>query len=391
MQPEEDTIVVGDAPVVQSFKEIISIPSIIDRIHALGMTTPTPVQAQAVPYALQGGDLIVQAKTGSGKTITFCIPLLAHLYGTSDTKHTACLVVTPTRELANQVHTVLESLGVFSVSLIGGMKLGAQLQAVRKDARVIVGTPGRILDLIRQRAINLESCRFVALDEADEMLSMGFYEDVTSILSMLPKTKQGMFVSATISDRVVALAQRYLTRPKTIVVQNSVEETGTIEHLYCEVPGDLMAKPNALCEILKNENPRLGIIFCNSKSDTELVEVVLKRRGFNALKINSDLSQKERNSVIEKMRNEHIQYLVGTDIAARGLDIDQVELVVNYALHEHSEIYVHRTGRTGRAGRSGKAISLIGPQDFMAFINLKRTVNPPLTKIETPSAEAQTP
>jgi ATP-dependent RNA helicase DeaD len=263
--------------------------------------------------------------------------------------------------------------------------MNQQLKELETDRRIIVGTPGRVLDHMQQRTILLRKCQYFVLDEADEMLSMDFLEPITEILRRLPAQRQGLFVSATITPRVESLASSFLRNPRQIVIDTPGEEQPQIRHRYCEVSGELTAKMTALCDILEVENPTSAIIFCNTKSDTELVEKFLRRRGFDARCINSDLNQKQRDYVMAKIRARELRYLVGTDIAARGIDIAQIDLVVNYALPQDSESYVHRTGRTGRAGRSGEAISLVGPQDFMAFTNLKRTVSVALEQFPAPS------
>jgi ATP-dependent RNA helicase DeaD len=213
------------------------------------------------------------------------------------------------------------------------------------------------------------------LDEADEMLSLGFIEEVTDILKRLPKERQGLFLSATISPRITMLANQYLQSPKTIVVESDSGSAPEIEHLYVSVGPELTAKVKALAAILDTRAPRSCIVFCNTKSDTEFVEVYLKRRGYDALRLNSDLAQKDRNRVMDLLRDDKLKVLIATDIAARGIDISQIDLVIQYSLHDQPETYVHRSGRTGRAGRHGCAISLIGPVDGSNFHLLKKAVD----------------
>jgi ATP-dependent RNA helicase DeaD len=244
-----------------------------------------------------------------------------------------------------------------------------------------------LLDLLNQREIFLRKCSQFVLDEADEMLSMGFLEDVQSILKRLPSKRQGMFFSATLSPRVGMLAQSFLHQPEIIEIEKSVKNTPDIKHLFCRVSGGVADKAKSLCNLLEQENASSAIIFCNTKSDTELVEVFMKRRGFNAQRINSDLSQKERVKVLDGLRSGSLRYLIATDVAARGIDISHLELVVNYSIHNDSEAYVHRTGRTGRAGRSGVAISLVAPQDNGAFYGLQRTLGLPFEEIPCPTGD----
>ncbi|MBN8548605.1 MAG: DEAD/DEAH box helicase [Deltaproteobacteria bacterium] len=377
------------APATKTFKEIVTNPAVLAALERLQIQTPTPVQAQAIPCALSGKDLIVQAKTGSGKTLAFVLPLLSLLEHNEDQRNTFALIVSPTRELANQICTVIKSVTdkVEPVCLIGGASMRDQEEALNRDHRVIVGTPGRILDFIRQRLIQLRKCQYFVLDEADEMLSMGFLEEVRAILSRLPDRRQGLFISATITPRVDMLANSFLTKPERIIINTEGEERAPIEHLYCEVTSEITAKANAVCDLIETQRPRSTVIFCNTKSDTELVEVFLRRRGFNARRLNSDLTQRERDLVMTQIRAGELQILIATDIAARGLDVEQIDLVFNYAIPEEAEAYIHRTGRTGRAGRSGRAISLVGPQDFTYFHNLKRFLDFELTKLPLPSED----
>lgn len=390
LEEEIEEAVPAELPEDATFRDITNDSEILRSIDELGFTKPTEVQRKAIPTALQGHDMLVQAQTGSGKTLAFILPMVAALKSSGrdqDLHSTFALVVVPTRELALQGVEVLNSLktGIRPTCVIGGSDLNQQLRELKEDARVVIGTPGRLLDLIKQRALRLNNCRFFALDEVDEMLSIGFIEDVRSILSRLPDRRQGMFVSATITPRVEMLANSFLNFPKNIFVQKVGSAPAPIEHLYCEIGGDLMAKPAALCDFIETLRPRSAIIFCNTKSDTQLVEALLRRRGFDARRLNSDLTQAQRNRVMSKIRKGELQFLVATDIAARGLDIEQIDLVVNYAIHEQPEAYVHRTGRTGRAGRSGKAISLIGPRDFGAFHFLTKVLELKFTKIPVPT------
>jgi len=378
-------------PPIIDFQSIIASEQLRRAIDHLGFQIPTPVQAQAIPRALAGKDLIIQAKTGSGKTLAYLVPLLNELERILEKVTTPFgLIVTPTRELALQVEGVLSSLtsNIAPVCLIGGMDIDRQIAALERDPRIVIGTPGRILDLIRQRILKLRNCRYFVLDEADEMLSMGFLEDIRAILSRLPDERQGLFVSATITPRVDMLANAFLTKPENISVDSPYEDLPPIEHFYCEVGGDILAKPTLLCDLIEVLCPRSAIIFCNTKSDTQLVEVLLRRRGFDARRINSDLTQAQRNRIMEKIRAHELRFLVATDIAARGLDLDQIDFVINYSIHDQAELYIHRTGRTGRAGKTGQAISLVGPRDFTSFHHLTKILDLDFKKMPLPSEDS---
>jgi ATP-dependent RNA helicase DeaD len=372
----------------ECFFSLVKQPAIRQRLEELKIVIPTPVQRGAIPVVLEGHDVIAQAQTGSGKTLAFVLPILSRLLDAGDVRGTFALIVTPTRELATQVRNVVLSVtpDVHPACIIGGAKQSGQVRELKNDPRVIVGTPGRLLDLIEQREINLKDCKMFVLDEADEMLSMGFLEEVRSILSRLPRERQGLFFSATITPRVDQLASSFLRSPKRVECEVKPETAPQIEHLYHRVDGQLTSKATALAGFLRDIRPRSTIVFCNTKSDTELVEIMLRKRGFEPERLNSDLSQKEREDTMNRFRSGDLKLLIATDVAARGIDIQDIDLVVNYAIHEQAETYVHRTGRTGRAGRSGTALSLVGPQDFFAFNTLQKSLPVVLKEVPAPAA-----
>lgn len=375
---------------VSSFAAILTgYKSLLAKVDAFGFTTPTPVQRMAIPEVLRKEDTIVQASTGSGKTLVYLIGMLARIHRENPPHDVPfSLVLVPTRELAVQICEVLCNLDpdVSPVCVIGGDDIHGQTQKLREDARIVVGTPGRIRDIMR-RSLDLRSCKYFVLDEADEMLSIGFLDDVRAILSRLPDVRQGVFISATITPRVEMIASAFLTKPKIVSVALEDDQVPSIEHLYLNVGNELTAKPTALCDIIEAERPLSAIIFCNTRSETKLVEIFLRGRGFDARRINSDLTQKQRGKIMQRIRNRDLQFLVATDVAARGIDLEHIELVVNYSIHDKPEVYVHRTGRTGRAGRSGRAISLVGAKDFGAFHFLKKTSDINFTEHKLPSAE----
>lgn len=370
------------------FNTIVKEPSILKALESLGFTDATKVQSLSIPPALEDKDLVVEAKTGSGKTLAFGIPMLSQL--TKELKDNKVnkpfgIVVTPTRELAVQIGVVFKDImpDLDPVVMIGGIPYKKQINKLGKDPRVIVGTPGRILDSIEQKHLDLRNLKMFVLDEADEMFSVGFSKDVELILSKIPKKAQGLFVSATMTPRVLALADKFLQDPEHIETSTHDEKPPEIQHLYCEVGGGVIDKPNALCDLLEEMKPESAIIFCNTKSETELVEEFMKRRGMDASKINSDLSQVQRNNIMARIRAKELKYLIATDIAARGIDIAQIELVINFSINQQIESYVHRTGRTGRAGRKGTALSLVGPHDFLGFFGVKK-LGIPLEEIPLP-------
>jgi superfamily II DNA/RNA helicase len=373
----------------ESFFDLVKHPSIRGQLKTLNIVTPTPVQRAAIPAVLTGQDCIVEAQTGSGKTLAFVLPVLSRMIDASPVDGTFGLIITPTRELALQVRNVVMSVvpDLQPACVIGGAKQEGQIRDLRNDPRIIVGTPGRLIDLIDQRKIDLRNCKMFVLDEADEMLSMGFVEEVRAILSKLPKQRQGLFFSATMTPRVGQLAESFLVKPLRVELEPVEETSQLIEHLFCRVDGGLTSKATALAAFLEEYKPKSAIVFCNTKSDTELVQILLRKRGTESERLNSDLSQKERERTMNKFRSGEVKILVATDVAARGIDVKDLELVVNYAIHDQPETYVHRTGRTGRAGKSGKALSLVAPQDFPAFYALQKKLPPSLTEVQVPAAK----
>ena len=377
-------------PLATTFEELIDDEALRAALRAVNFSKPTDVQAAAIPHILEEKDCLVQAKTGSGKTLSYVLPLLAIINRHELAKKldsTFALIVVPTRELAVQVTQVINTLckDIKPVCVIGGVDQASQTRELNQDPRVVIGTPGRLLDLLKQKILKLNHCRFFTLDEADEMLSMGFIDDVRAILSRMPDRRQGLFVSATITPRVEMLANSFLSKPELVLFEATAADRAPIEHLYCEVAGDIMGKPTTLCDLIEVLRPSSAIIFCNTKSDTQLVEALLRRRGFDARRINSDLTQSQRDKIMKKIKAKDLQFLVATDIAARGLDIEQLDLVINYSIHEQPETYVHRTGRTGRAGRRGRAISLVGPRDFGSFHFLTKVLDMEFNKMPLPS------
>lgn len=356
------------------FADIFPDQDILTELAKAGIVHPTPVQVESIPLAMEGRDLIVQAQTGSGKTLAFLLPIIHRMRKRGRSRGTYALVLTPTRELANQVQQVLALIApdIQPVLIIGGANQRGQEKQLKADDRIVVGTPGRVLDLINQRVLVLRACKTFVLDEADEMLSMGFIDEVRDILKKLPKERQGFFFSATMPYRVNALADQFLKNPSRVQIVVTEESKPQIEHFFVRCEGGVTSKANALCDLLSKQEVQSGIVFCNTKSDTETVEKFMQRKGFQIEKLNADLSQKERDRVMEKFRSGEIRFLVATDVAARGIDVKDLEMVVNYSIHDQAEVYVHRTGRTGRAGASGKAVSLIGPTDFVKFRDIKR-------------------
>jgi ATP-dependent RNA helicase DeaD len=338
----------------------------LSAIGERGYEFPTPVQAESIPVGITGRDLIVRSKTGTGKTAAFMIPAIERIpagYGKA-----AVMVLCPTRELAIQIAEESELLAkgknLRVVSLYGGVKLGPQEDALLAGAEIIVGTPGRVQDHIRRGNLKLGEAMIGVLDEADEMLSMGFYQEVTNILSELPTGSQIFLFSASIEERLKELIGRFLNEPHEIYLSLDTDQTAdTVDHVLYETSMEY-PKPRQLLHVIEVENPTSAIIFCNTRSDTDMVARFLNRQGLVAEPISSDLTQAARERVMARIKRAEIDYLVATDIAARGIDISDLSHVFNYSLPEDPAIYLHRTGRTGRIGKKGTAISFMGGREL---------------------------
>jgi len=340
----------------------------------MGFTVPMEVQRQVFEPAMAGRDLMVQARTGSGKTAAFGIPFAQGLV-TPGQKGVQAIVLCPTRELAlqvaNELARIKARLDIGTVAVYGGAPMGKQIEALKAGAQVVVGTPGRVLDHIRRGTLKLDGCKIAVLDECDEMLSMGFLEDIEKILSELPPPgqRQTLLFSATIPPDIERIGSRYMRDPLRIAMADKVLAPREISHAYYMVTGG--ARMKDLLRVLAVEKPESAIIFCNTRDETASVANFLQKQGLDAEAISSDLSQSDRERVMKRSKDKTLKYLVATDIAARGIDISDLTHVINYTFPESAEVYIHRTGRTGRAGKTGAAVSLIGPRELGNFYYLK--------------------
>jgi ATP-dependent RNA helicase DeaD len=342
----------------------ISLAELPERIQTaakqIGWPELTPVQARAIPYLLAERDVLVQARTGSGKTGAFLLPMLQHL--NAQKKQPQALVLVPTRELAVQVSRDADILfagsGLEAVAVYGGVGYGPQIEGFQRGAQVVIGTPGRILDHLLKRNLSLDTLKLLIFDEADRMLSMGFYPDMLEVQRYLPSSgiSGGMF-SATFPPNVQRLAQRFLKEPEFVSLSGEQVHVSEVEHVVMQV--QRMDKDRALVRLLEVENPAQALIFCNTKARVSYVTTVLQRFGFNAAELSSDLSQSAREQVLTRLKDGSLRFLVATDVAARGIDVPELSHVILYEPPDEAELYIHRAGRTGRAGAGGVAISLI--------------------------------
>ena len=338
-----------------------------------GWTELMPVQAKAIPYLFSGRDMMIQSRTGSGKTGAYLLPMLELV--NPHERSTQALILVPTRELAHQVAGEAEMLGratgVRSVAVYGGVGYRAQLDAFQAGAHIVVGTPGRVLDHLLRRSMSLDALKFLIFDEADRMLSMGFYPDMRRVQRYLPNRHISTYMfSATFPLPVIGLARQFLTKPGFLNLSSDHVHVTETEHVYYIVPG--MDKDRSLVRIIEIENPTSAIIFCNTKVRVDYVTVVLQRFGYDADELTSDLSQAAREKVLERVRKGTLRFLVATDVAARGIDLPELSHVFQYEPPEDPEAYIHRAGRTGRAGASGTAITLVNLGEKSALTRISR-------------------
>lgn len=371
-----------------SFTELGLAAPILQAVQQAGYETPSPIQAQSIPPLLSGRDLLGQAQTGTGKTAAFSLPLLSRL--NLKNKATQLLVLAPTRELAIQVAEAMQSyarqLKDFHIlPIYGGQSMGIQLRSLQRRPQVVVGTPGRILDHIRRGTLKLDQLEALVLDEADEMLRMGFIDDVETILKETPETRQVALFSATMPGPIHRVAQKYLKDPVEVRIQSKTSTVTTINQRYWQVTG--MHKLDALTRILEVEDFDGMIIFVRTKNATVELAEKLEARGYSASAINGDMNQALREKTIERMKKGSIDILIATDVAARGLDIDRMSHVVNYDIPYDTESYVHRIGRTGRAGRQGEAILFVSPREKRMLSAIERATRQVITKMQLPSTE----
>jgi ATP-dependent RNA helicase DeaD len=341
-------------------------------IDELGFVNPTAVQRASFEPAALGHDMIVQSRTGTGKTLAFGLPLVDRLV--HEGHGLQALILAPTRELALQSQRALEQIGkhkqLRTVAVYGGAPMERQVAALKQGAEIVSGTPGRVLDHIKRGTLDPLGIRVLVLDEADEMFSMGFAKELNAIMDALPSKRQFLCFSATIDDNVQRMAERRMHEPEFITLSSDQVGAALISHYFYMVLGD---KLGALIRVLEVEDPESAIIFCNTKSDTETVARHLSSAGFNADWLNGDLPQRDREQIMKRTREGKLRYMVATDVAARGIDISHLTHVINFGFPESAEQYVHRTGRTGRAGRTGTAISVLGPSNLGALYYLRLT------------------
>jgi ATP-dependent RNA helicase DeaD len=371
-----------------TFPELGIAPELLEAIKSLGFEQPSPIQAEAIPVALTGRDVVGQSHTGSGKTMAFGLPVVQGVDGSK--RHVQALILCPTRELAMQVCAEIHKLasfkeGVRATPVYGGASYDRQIRALQSGSQIVVGTPGRILDFIERGLLKVDALKTLVFDEADEMLDMGFAEDIDRLMAAVPKERQTIFFSATFEPRIRRLVENYTRNAATITIQQKALTVATIEQRYYEVQG--RSKLEVLCRVLDIETPRLTIVFANTKRAVDDATDALVARGYAADRLHGDINQTMRERVMRNFRSGAVEVLVATDVAARGLDVNDIDLIVNLELPYDAEDYVHRIGRTGRAGRSGKAVSLVAGREIYLMQRIQRFINIRVERAKVPSQE----
>lgn len=370
-----------------SFQELGLIPELLEAINDLGYEEPSKIQSAAIPKIIAGNDIVGLSETGSGKTAAFALPALQRIDRHNRTPQV--LILSPTRELCVQVCEEVRKLssslpGVRSVPVYGGAPIDRQIRGLR-DAQMVVGTPGRLMDHLRRGTIRTHKISLIILDEADRMLDMGFREDMEEILSKCPDTRQTLFFSATMNKNVERLINKFGNEPVKVQVAKQNQTVSKIDQSYYEVR--TRSKVEVVSRILDTQPPRLAVIFCNTKRSVDEATEALLARGYAADRLHGDVTQQMRERTIARFRDKTIELLVATDVAARGLDIDEVDLVINYDIPQDPEDYVHRIGRTGRAGREGRAVSFVFGRDVYRLQNVERFTRQKIRREKIPSQE----
>ena len=367
----------------EMFGELLLDKKIVAALTEMGFEEPSPIQAAAIPLVLEGHDVIAQAQTGTGKTAAFGIPLVQSI---TDHRHIQALIMTPTRELAIQVAEEISKIGrnarIKALPVYGGQPIERQIKALKNNVQIVIGTPGRLIDHINRRTIKLDHIKFLVLDEADEMLDMGFVDDMEEIMRNLPDERQTLLFSATMPRPILSLTKKYMKAPQNVAVSKEELTVPLIEQYYYETKD----KIEGLCRLLDAEVDGKLIIFCRTKKGVDDLAIALSSRGYLVEGLHGDLSQTQRDRVMKKFREGTAEVLIATDVAARGIDIDNITHVINFDIPQDPESYVHRIGRTGRAGNTGVAMTFITPREFRQLKLIERIVHTKIQRRQLPTA-----
>jgi len=368
-----------------TFKDLNLSKNIERAVEDMGFEEPTPIQSQSIPYLMEGKDVIGQAQTGTGKTAAFGIPALEMLDVKS--KKVQVVVLCPTRELANQVAEEMSKLAKYQntkmLPVYGGQPIDRQIKALRRGVHIVIGTPGRVMDHIQRKTLKLDGVKMLVLDEADEMLDMGFREDIEFILSRVPGQKQTVLFSATMPQPIIKLTKKYQQNPQMVKTVHKKLTVPQIEQFYFEVKNN--AKTEVLCRLIDIYNFKSSLVFCNTKKNVDKQVETLKARGYLVDGMHGDMRQAQRERVMSNFRKGEIETLVATDVAARGIDVENIEAVFNYDIPQDEESYVHRIGRTGRAGKEGVAITFASGKDIRKIKNIQKHTKAKIIRKNVPS------
>ena len=369
-----------------TFKDLGLSSDVLKGIEMMGYVSPSPIQEKSIPVLLEGQDIIGQAQTGTGKTLAFGSVLLSKIQ--KEGKHVKALILSPTRELTMQIHEELKRIGKCTnlsiVSVFGGSDIERQIKDLKRGADIVVGTPGRVQDLMRRRVLKINNIDFMVLDEADEMLNMGFVEDIETILEATPENKQTVLFSATMPATIKKIASNYMQDDYMhIQIKSKTKTASTVSQYYFETrPTN---KFETLCRILDSRQMENTIIFCKTKRSVDEVVASMQQKHYDVEAMHGDLSQNQRTNTLKRFKSGHIQYLVATDVAARGIDVDNISHVINYEMPQDEELYIHRIGRTGRANKKGEAYSLVTNREKNFLMSIQKRTNSHIEKLDVPS------
>jgi ATP-dependent RNA helicase DeaD len=368
------------------FEDMNLSPKSLKAISDMGFEEATPIQSQCISVIMEGRDVIGQSQTGTGKTAAFGIPLLEKI--DPNDKHLQAVILSPTRELAIQISEEFRKLSKYRenvkiIPIYGGQPIERQIFALKKGVQIIIGTPGRVMDHMNRRTLKMETVKYLVLDEADEMLDMGFRDDIETIVQKIPEDRQTMLFSATMPQEILDLTNRYQKDPAYITVIHHELTVPATEQVYFEVKEQV--KLDALCRLIDMENPELSLVFCNTKKRVDELVEQLQGRGYFAEGLHGDLKQQQRDLVMKKFRNRTLEILVATDVAARGLDVDDIDIVFNYDLPQDEEYYIHRIGRTGRAGKPGRAYTFVVGKEIYKLRDIMRLTKAKIERRRLPS------
>ncbi|MCH3963190.1 MAG: DEAD/DEAH box helicase [Clostridium sp.] len=371
-----------------SFNDLNLHPKVLQSIDAMGFEEPSQIQAESIPIILEGHDVIGQAQTGTGKTLAFGAPMLSKIDNTS--KHISTLILTPTRELAIQVNDELSKIAKFRkirlMPIYGGQPIERQIRSLKHGTDVVVGTPGRIIDHINRRTIDLSKIEFLIIDEADEMLDMGFIDDIESIIKSTNSNRQTLLFSATMPNQIKKLASNYMSKDvKYVKIEKSTLTVEKIKQYYYEIKHK--DRFESLCRILDVDEPSSAIIFCKTKRGVDELVESMQARGYNVEGMHGDMNQNQRLNTLRKFKDGSLEFLVATDVAARGIDVENVSHVINYDLPQDTEYYVHRIGRTGRANKDGIAYSLVTPREYILLKQIEKFTKSKIKRKEVPTVD----